>query len=108
MTAVEEWANGKDPDFFSSELMALAHSSFKCITLESNYMEKKKRWVSTGNKSDWLLIDYPRNLNETWESLERVPAGIWCQNDVVSTLMRRHHVASTLIRRHFYVMCPMG
>ena len=27
--------------------------------------------------------------------------GIWCQNDVVSTSMRRNHVASTLIRRHF-------
>ena len=25
MTAVEEWVNGKDPDFFSSELMALEH-----------------------------------------------------------------------------------
>ena len=34
--------------------------------------------------------------------------GIWCQNDVVSTSMRRNHVASTLIRRHFYVMCPLG
>ena len=34
--------------------------------------------------------------------------GIWCQNDVVSTLMRRNHVASTLIRRHFYVMCPLS
>ena len=29
------------------------------------------------------------------------PVGIWCQTDVVSTSMRRHHVASTLIRRHF-------
>ena len=28
------------------------------------------------------------------------PVGIWCQNDVVSTSMRRHHVASTLKRRH--------
>ena len=36
------------------------------------------------------------------------PVGIWCQNDVVTTSMRRHHVASTLIRRHFYVMCPLG
>ena len=34
--------------------------------------------------------------------------GIWCQNDVVSTSMRRYHVASTLIRRHFYVMCLLG
>ena len=25
MTAVEEWISGKDPDFFSSELMALEH-----------------------------------------------------------------------------------
>ena len=23
------------------------------------------------------------------------PVGIWCQNDVVSTLMQRNHVAST-------------
>ena len=36
------------------------------------------------------------------------PVGIWCQNDVVSTSMRRHHVASTLIRRHFHVMCLLG
>ena len=25
MTAVEEWVNGKDPDFFSSGLLALEH-----------------------------------------------------------------------------------
>ena len=35
------------------------------------------------------------------------PAGIWCQNDVVLTSMRRHHVASTLIRRHFGTKCPL-
>ena len=29
------------------------------------------------------------------------PVGIWCKNDIASTLMRRYHVASTLIRRHF-------
>ena len=34
--------------------------------------------------------------------------GIWCQNDIVCTSMRRDHVASTLIRRHFFVMCPLG
>ena len=37
-----------------------------------------------------------------------LPLGIWCQNAVVSTSMRRHHVASTLIRCHFHVMCPLG
>ena len=36
------------------------------------------------------------------------PVGIWCQNDVVSTSMRRNHVASTLIRRHFCTKCPLG
>ena len=36
------------------------------------------------------------------------PVRIWCQNDVVSTSMRRGNVASTLIRCHFYVMCPLG
>ena len=34
--------------------------------------------------------------------------GIWCQNDVVSTSMRRHHVASTLIRRHFMSCARWG
>ena len=36
------------------------------------------------------------------------PVCIWCQNDVVSTSMRRHHVVSTFIRRHFYVKCRLG
>ena len=39
---------------------------------------------------------------------EYSPVGIWCQNDVVSTSMRRDHVASTLIRRHFHTICPLG
>ena len=40
VTAVEEWINGKDPDFFSSRLMALGHRWSKCITLEGNYIDK--------------------------------------------------------------------
>ena len=42
VTAVEEWVNGKDPDFFSSGLMALEHRWSNCITLEGNYVEKKE------------------------------------------------------------------
>ena len=42
MTAVEVWVNGKDPDFFSSGLMALEHCWSKCITLEGNYIEKEE------------------------------------------------------------------
>ena len=45
-------------DFFSSGLMALEHRWSKCITLEGN-TSKKKRWISTGNKLGWLLIDSP-------------------------------------------------
>ena len=41
MTAVEEWVNGKDPDFFSSGL-ALEYHLSKCITLEGNYIEKEE------------------------------------------------------------------
>ena len=41
VTAVEEWVNGKDPDFFSSGLMALEHRWSKCIILEGNYIEKE-------------------------------------------------------------------
>ena len=58
VTAVEEWVNGKDPDLFSSWLMALEHRWSKFITLEGNYIEKK-RWISTRNKLGWLLIDSP-------------------------------------------------
>ena len=36
------------------------------------------------------------------------PADIWCENDVVLTLMRRDYVASTLIQRHFDTKCPLG
>ena len=39
---VEEWVNGKDPDFFSSGLMALEHRWSKCITLEGNHIEKEE------------------------------------------------------------------
>ena len=42
VTAVDEWVNGKDPDFFSSGLMALEHCWSKCITLKANYIEKEK------------------------------------------------------------------
>ena len=42
VTAVEEWVNGKDPDCFSSGLMALEHRWSKCITLEGNYIEKEE------------------------------------------------------------------
>ena len=40
--ADEEWVNGKDPDFFSSGLMALEHRWSKCIILEGNYIEKEE------------------------------------------------------------------
>ena len=42
VTAVEEWVTGKDPDFFSSGLIALEHRRSKCITLEGNYIEKEE------------------------------------------------------------------
>ena len=56
--AVEEWVNGKDPDFFSSGLMAIKHRWSKCITLEGNYIKKEEVDLN-GNKSGWLLIDSP-------------------------------------------------
>ena len=42
VTAAEEWVNGKDPDLFSSGLMALEHRWSKCITLEGNNIEKEE------------------------------------------------------------------
>ena len=51
----------------------------------------------------------PVNTNR-WNNVvvASYPAGIWCKNDVVLTLMRRDDVASTLIRRHFRTKCPLG
>ena len=40
--AVEEWINGKNPNFFSSGLMALEHRWSKCITPKGNYIEKEE------------------------------------------------------------------
>ena len=40
--AVEEWVSGKDPDFFSSWLMALEQRWSNCITLEGNYIERQE------------------------------------------------------------------
>ena len=42
VTAVEEWVNGKEPDFFSSGLIALEHRWSKYITLEGNNIEKEE------------------------------------------------------------------
>ena len=42
VTAVEEWVSGKDPDFFSSGLMALEHHWSQSITLEGNNIEKEE------------------------------------------------------------------
>ena len=42
MKVVEEWVDGKDPDFFSSWLMALKHRLSNCIILEGNYIEKEE------------------------------------------------------------------
>ena len=42
VVAVEEWVGDKDPDFFSSGLMALEHRWSKCIILEGNYIEKEE------------------------------------------------------------------
>ena len=49
VTAVWEWVNGDNPDFFSSGLMALEHRWSKCITLEVSYIEKEEV-ISTGYK----------------------------------------------------------
>ena len=46
--------------------------------------------------------------NPSIENSDTFPAGIWCENDVVLTSMRRDYVASTLIRRHFDTKCPLG
>ena len=50
----------------------------------------------------WTGAMYPLHISKAFLLTYKIqfPAGIWCQNDVVSTSMRRDHVASTLTRRH--------
>ena len=56
--AVEEWVIGKGPGFFSSALIAL-----NIVGLSASHLRvitpKKRRWISTGNKLGWLVIDSP-------------------------------------------------
>ena len=40
--AVEEWVNGKGPDFFNSGLMALEHCWPKCITFRGQLHRKRR------------------------------------------------------------------
>ena len=42
VAAVEEGVGDKDPDFFSSWLMALEHRWSKCIILEGSYIKKEE------------------------------------------------------------------
>ena len=51
VTAVEEWVDRKDSDFFSSGLMALEHRWSKCIT----QLHRKRR----GGSQPEILIDSP-------------------------------------------------
>ena len=52
--ADEEWVNGKDPDFFSSGLMALEHRRSKRSTPEGNCIEKEE--VDLNPKEGRLVI----------------------------------------------------
>ena len=55
-----------------------------------------------------LLISHSKFSGPRKFPLRYHPAGIWCQNDVVLTSMRRDDVASTLFRRHFHTKCQLG
>ena len=103
VSAVEEWVNGKDPDFFSSGLMALEHRWSKCITLVGNYIEKEEVDISTGNKLDWLLIDSPSYLimihlclNYLDGSISR-KTGVW-----VVFIITKININSCLVSVYFF------
>ena len=69
----------------------------------------RNTWIYIFTSCPFLVIPrYCSGLLEWPTGTRNNPAGIWCQNDVVSTSMRRNHVASTLIRRHFRTKCPLG
>ena len=56
VTAVEEWVNVKDHDFFSSRLMKIKPRWSKCVTLVRNYIQTEEV-DHNRNKIDWLIID---------------------------------------------------
>ena len=74
------------------------------MTLQTEILSKET--------SDCLKqIIFPSQLIQCLTCLgyvQTITAGIWCENDVVLTSMRRDDVASTLIRRHFLTKCPLG
>ena len=78
-------------------------SIINCAVLQGKHLETTQIYMCLSPHLARFCIKYAYFRNE-----KNCPAGIWCQNDVVSTSMRRQHVASTFVRRHFYVMCPLG
>ena len=53
-------------------------------------------------------IELLRAVLSRSKTLAKILVGIWFQNDVVLTSMRRDDVASTSIPRHFGTKCPLG
>ena len=63
-------------------------------------------------KFAWAFVQsflfFPFRVSSNRYIMIRLSDKIWCHNDVVSTLMRRHQVALMLIQCYFHVMCPLG
>ena len=69
MTAVEEWVNGKDHDFFSFGLLALDQSWSKCVTLEGNYIEKNRGGSQREISQAGYLLTRPRISTLAFQSV---------------------------------------
>ena len=78
-------------------------------TQSSSDMHVNRKIIHRKVKKYLIFINFSiLTLENGVKVIKTCPAGIWCQDDVVSTLMRRNHVASALIRRHFRTKCPLG
>ena len=69
------------------------------FTEKTNKSYKKKSSKTMAHKETSMHLGVRESVTHLitdQESPSLIPAGIWCQNDVVLTSMRRHHVASTL------------
>ena len=90
---------------FFMETISLTAYALRCGTQVA--LEKKSGQLQSctvfGLKLHTITED-----TDFWFSQRTISAGIWCENDVVLTSMRRDYVASTLIRRHFDTKCPLG
>ena len=82
---INEWTG---MDFVSSTRAAENRSRWKGIVAHSSVVPRRPSKVMGYNRKNRIELIVEKGI-------KGIPLGIWCQNDIVSTSMRCHHVEST-------------